>query len=157
MSSAGLSQETTGKVPEGSRRPTTIPAANATLAPSQTLRLGWVELSRQELYDNVWSQPALTFAQEFGISDRGLGKICARFEIPVPPRGYWQNLSAGQRLEKAFLHDGRQRRQARSRFDARRSTRTQQMCGKRCPRLGGETSTPWKCKFVGPQRKDRCP
>jgi hypothetical protein len=100
-------------------RPTTIPAANATLAPSQTLHLGWVELSRQELYEKVWSQPALTLAQEFGISDRGLGKICARFEIPVPPRGYWQKLSAGQRLEKAPLP--RLKTKAPSKIQIRRS------------------------------------
>jgi hypothetical protein len=40
----------------------------------------------RSLYEKMWSQPALTLAQEFGISDRGLRKICARFEIPVPPR-----------------------------------------------------------------------
>jgi integrase len=119
MLSAGLSQQTTGKVPEGSRRPTMIPAANVTLSPSQTLHLGWVELSRQELYEKVWSQPALTLAQEFGISDRGLGKICARFEIPVPPRGYWQKLSAGQRLEKAPLR--RLKTKAPSKIQIRRS------------------------------------
>jgi hypothetical protein len=86
MLSAGLSQPTTGKVPEGSRRPTMIPAANARPAPSQTLRLGWVELSRQELYEKVWSQPALTLAQEFRISDRGLGKSVRGSKLGSAPR-----------------------------------------------------------------------
>ena len=51
-------------------------------------------LTPQELYEKMWSRPAISLAEEFGISGRGLGKICSRFEIPVPPRGYWANLAA---------------------------------------------------------------
>jgi hypothetical protein len=47
-----------------------------------------VRLTRQELYEKMWSRPAIFLAEEFGISGRGLGKICGRFEIPVPPHGY---------------------------------------------------------------------
>lgn len=36
-------------------------------------------------------------AQEFGISDRGLAKVCSRHRIPVPPRGYWAKVAAGER------------------------------------------------------------
>ena len=43
-----------------------------------------VRLTRQELYEKMWSRPAISLAEEFGISGRGLGKICSRFEIPVP-------------------------------------------------------------------------
>jgi hypothetical protein len=53
-----------------------------------------VRLTRQELYEKMWSRPAIALAEEFGISGRGLGKICSRFEIPVPPRGYWAKLAA---------------------------------------------------------------
>ena len=35
-------------------------------------------------------------AQEFGISDRGLAKVCSRHRIPVPPRGYWAKVAAGE-------------------------------------------------------------
>ncbi len=35
-------------------------------------------------------------AQELGISDRGLAKICSRHRIPVPPRGYWAKVAAGE-------------------------------------------------------------
>jgi hypothetical protein len=76
----------------------TIPA----IALSDSSR-GWIELSREELYERVWSEPAAALATEFGISDRGMGKVCARFEIPVPPRGYWQRLATGQRLKKTPL------------------------------------------------------
>jgi hypothetical protein len=45
----------------------------------------------------VWSKPVRSIAKELGISGRGLAKICARFEIPVPPRGYWAKLAASKR------------------------------------------------------------
>ena len=32
-----------------------------------------------------------------GMSDRGLGKACRRLLVPVPPRGYWARLEAGQK------------------------------------------------------------
>ena len=35
-------------------------------------------------------------AEEFGISDRGLAKTCNRHRIPVPPRGYWAKVAAGE-------------------------------------------------------------
>ena len=38
-----------------------------------------------------------TLAIEFGISDRGLAKVCGRHRIPVPPRGYWAKVAAGER------------------------------------------------------------
>lgn len=44
-------------------------------------------LTRRELYDLVWKTPAYTLAKEFGMSGRGLGKLCERHNIPVPPRG----------------------------------------------------------------------
>ena len=62
-----------------------------------------VRLTRQELYEKMWLRPAISLAAEFGISGRGLGKICSRFEIPVPPRGYWARLAAGKQVTKAPL------------------------------------------------------
>jgi hypothetical protein len=62
-----------------------------------------VRLTRQELYEKMWLRPAISLAEEFGISGRGLGKICSRFEIPVPPRAYWAKLAAGKHLTKAPL------------------------------------------------------
>src|SRR5271155_470377 len=62
-----------------------------------------VRLTREELYEKMWSRPAIALAEEFGISGRGLGKICSRFEIPVPPRGYWTKLAAGKRVTRIRL------------------------------------------------------
>ncbi|WP_312808739.1 hypothetical protein [Agrobacterium cavarae] len=39
----------------------------------------------------------------YGLSDRGLAKTCSRHLIPVPPRGYWAKLEAGQPVKKTKL------------------------------------------------------
>jgi hypothetical protein len=37
-----------------------------------------VARTREELYEDVWSQPMLTLARRYGMSDRGLAKLCSR-------------------------------------------------------------------------------
>jgi hypothetical protein len=59
--------------------------------------------SRLQLYDLVWSAPLTAVAPQFGISDVALKKICARFDIPVPPRGYWAKLRASKPTTKIAL------------------------------------------------------
>lgn len=56
---------------------------------------GSITLSRQELYKLVWSKPIVQLAKEYGLSDRGLAKICQRHGIPRPPRGYWAKRQHG--------------------------------------------------------------
>lgn len=46
-------------------------------------------LTRQQLYDLVWTRSLSALAAEFGISGNGLAKICDRLLVPHPPRGYW--------------------------------------------------------------------
>lgn len=60
-------------------------------------------MSREELYGLVWSTPMHKLAEMYGLSDRGLAKTCARHLIPVPPRGYWAKLGAGQHVKKTKL------------------------------------------------------
>lgn len=50
-------------------------------------------LTRQELYEKVWTVSMRKLAAEYGLSDVGLAKTCERHEIPRPPVRYW-----------AFLH-----------------------------------------------------
>ncbi|NMG39863.1 hypothetical protein GRZ55_11475 [Chelativorans sp. ZYF759] len=59
--------------------------------------------SRRELYDLVWTTPISTLAQQFGLSDRGLAKICQAHQIPVPGRGYWARVESGQTVNKTPL------------------------------------------------------
>lgn len=60
-------------------------------------------ISRQELYERVWTTPVEALAKECGLSGRGLSKACARLHVPVPPRGYWARLSAGQQVRRPRL------------------------------------------------------
>jgi len=48
-----------------------------------------IKLSREELFDEVWTDPISTLAKKYGLSDVGLAKICKRHSIPLPGRGYW--------------------------------------------------------------------
>ena len=54
------------------------------------------ELTREELYAQVWAEPMTKLAQRYGMSDRGLAKVCTRMGIPVPGRGYWARVQSGQ-------------------------------------------------------------
>lgn len=58
-----------------------------------------IKLTREELYQKVWTTPAIRLAREFGISDVALGKICRRVEIPKPPPGHWRKIETGHRPE----------------------------------------------------------
>lgn len=51
-------------------------------------------LSREALYERIWSQPLSTVARELGMSSPGLAKTCARLMIPTPPRGHWSRRGA---------------------------------------------------------------
>jgi hypothetical protein len=55
-----------------------------------------ITLSREDLYELAWSKPIAELAKDFGISDVGLAKRCKRLNIPVPGRGYWARVDAGQ-------------------------------------------------------------
>ena len=54
-------------------------------------------VKRSELYELVWTRPVTKVAQDIGISDVGLSKLCARYGIPVPPRGHWVKVAGGRK------------------------------------------------------------
>jgi hypothetical protein len=62
-------------------------------------------LSRRELFDLVWSKPVTKVATDLGISDVAVKKICDKHRIPVPGRGYWAKIAAGQKLRPAVFRD----------------------------------------------------
>ena len=47
-----------------------------------------IELTREELFKQVWERPMTKAAADYGISDVALKKICDKHRIPVPGRGY---------------------------------------------------------------------
>lgn len=60
-------------------------------------------LSREELYELVWSEPMTTLAKRFGLSDNGLRKRCKSMDVPTPPRGYWERTKHGHRVKRPPL------------------------------------------------------
>lgn len=61
------------------------------------------ELTREELYEKVWSAPTVQVAAELGISDVALAKRCKKLNVPKPSLGYWAKVAAGQKPEKVSL------------------------------------------------------
>ena len=58
----------------------------------------FIRLERQKLYEEVWATPMWRLSKKYGLSDRGLAKICGRLSIPVPARGYWRRKETGQEV-----------------------------------------------------------
>jgi hypothetical protein len=53
-------------------------------------------ITREELYELVWSKPMVELARDFGLSDVAVAKRCRKLGVPVPGRGYWARVAAGQ-------------------------------------------------------------
>ena len=62
-----------------------------------------ITFTRHDLYEQVWSLPIVHVAARLGMSGRGLGKLCARYRIPVPPRGWWAKKQHGHRVRQTPL------------------------------------------------------
>jgi len=62
-----------------------------------------IRLTRAELYEKVWATPMRTLAQEFGMSDVGLAKVCRKHDIPVPPVGFWRRKETGYKVNRPPL------------------------------------------------------
>jgi hypothetical protein len=62
-----------------------------------------LSLTRDQLYQLVWSKPMRHLAKDYGVSDRAMAKLCARNQVPVPPRGYWAKKKSGQKVVRPPL------------------------------------------------------
>ncbi|MTD93913.1 hypothetical protein GIW81_06135 [Hyphomicrobium sp. xq] len=68
-------------------------------------------VSRQELYELVWSSPMTTVAKQFEVSSSYLARVCAALNVPRPGRGYWAKLvvdAAPPRIPLREPHPGDQ-------------------------------------------------
>ncbi|MBE0558258.1 MAG: hypothetical protein IH628_13585 [Proteobacteria bacterium] len=131
------------------------------------------DYDRKVLYEQVWSEPALTVAKGYGVSSVCLGKVCRQLNVPVPPRGYWAERAKrgqGEEATPAGAEDevkskltvtsatcylgctGKQRRAVPS--TARRRTRTR-MGFPTTPRGYSLSDTRWKDRIDFPAWKRR--
>ena len=60
-------------------------------------------ISRDALYEEVWSKPMTTVAQAYGITSTALKKTCKKHQIPTPERGYWAKQQNGKPVRKQPL------------------------------------------------------
>lgn len=61
------------------------------------------DLSREELFDLVWSAPMTRLAQRFGLSDQGLRKVCLDKQVPLPKAGHWTKVAIGRTPSRPTL------------------------------------------------------
>lgn len=53
-------------------------------------------MTRQELYDIVWSAPMSAVAKQLGVSDKSIAARCQKYAVPSPPRGHWTKAASSQ-------------------------------------------------------------
>jgi hypothetical protein len=62
-------------------------------------------VSREELYELVWSMPMVKVGERFRVSGSYMARVCSVLRVPRPERGYWAKLAVGKAPEKPPLPD----------------------------------------------------
>jgi hypothetical protein len=60
-------------------------------------------ISREALYELVWSVPMVKVAEKFKVSGSYMARVCASLNVPRPERGYWAKLAVGKAPDKPSL------------------------------------------------------
>lgn len=53
-------------------------------------------ISREALYELVWSKPMLRVASAFGVSSSYMARVCTALNVPRPAAGYWGKAAVGR-------------------------------------------------------------
>lgn len=56
-------------------------------------------ITRQELYDLVWSKPITNILKENNIKNKTFKDICQKNDIPLPQNGHWQKVKFNKQVE----------------------------------------------------------
>lgn len=64
-------------------------------------------LTREQLYELVWSEPMLKIAARYDISSSYMARVCTLLNVPRPKRGYWAKLAVGKAPPKPSLPEAR--------------------------------------------------
>lgn len=59
--------------------------------------------NREKLYKEVWEKPVVKVAEQYGVSDVAIHKICKTLKIPTPPAGSWAKIRAGAVVKRIPL------------------------------------------------------
>ena len=60
-------------------------------------------VSREELYELVWSIPMTKVAEKFLVSGSYMARVCSVLNVPRPERGYWAKLEVGRAPARPVL------------------------------------------------------
>ena len=60
-------------------------------------------ISREKLYELVWSKPMTKVAEQFDVSGSYMARVCSVMRVPRPERGYWAKLAVGKAQPKQVL------------------------------------------------------
>lgn len=60
-------------------------------------------ITREELYELVWSTPMIKVAEKFEVSGSYLARVCTELRVPRPERGYWAKLAVGNAPQRPAL------------------------------------------------------
>ena len=67
------------------------------------IETGGRQVSREDLFEMVWTKPIISIAADFGISDVALANKCRKLGIPRPERGFWARVQRGWKGDKPKL------------------------------------------------------
>jgi len=73
------------------------------LTPYRTVSGEYNTYNREKLYEEVWEKPVVKVAEQYGVSDVAIHKVCKALNIPTPPLGYWAKVRAGANIKQTPL------------------------------------------------------
>ena len=74
-----------------------IPEYNSTMGKEHP------NVSREELYRQVWAEPISKLAASYNVSGSYIARMCRILKVPTPRRGYWTKLKANKNPPKEAL------------------------------------------------------
>jgi hypothetical protein len=57
-----------------------------------------MRITRDELYKEIWNEPATKLAHRYDVSSSYLARVCEALNVPHPPRGYWARRAVGEQV-----------------------------------------------------------
>lgn len=58
--------------------------------------------NKEELKILIWSAPLIIISNKLGVSDTAIKKHCKKYQISLPPQGYWNRIKAGHNHEESL-------------------------------------------------------
>ena len=62
-----------------------------------------LQMTREELYNQVWAVPARQLENTLGLHNGAIGKLCKKLGVPKPGRGHWELAKQGLKPERPAL------------------------------------------------------